>query len=318
MRKSLLKLSTFFLLLIGIVFLTGCEDESAGEDLTLVEFVQANGEYDLLVDAVVRADMVDLLNSTGPFTLFAPNDVAFQTFLDNNGFSSIDEIPEATLRRTLTGHLLAGALESTSLETGYYATFNRSTFSQEVFTDMYFSVDGAANINGSVDIITPDAILNNGVIHEVDRVIELPNVVTFPAADPNFSLLVDALTVTGLNTNFIEVLSGEGPFTVFAPTNAAFEALLDSNDDWDALADIPVATLEAVLLYHVSDAGNLRQSALTNGSSVTTLSNDAQIMIDLGEGGPAVVGNNSTANIIATNLQADNGVVHAIDAVLLP
>lgn len=318
MKKSLLRLSTVFLLILGVAFLSSCEEDAEGEDLTIVEFAQADGNYDLLVDAVIRANLVDVLNSSGPFTLFAPNDAAFQAFLDNNGFSSIDDIPESTLRRVLAGHVLVGEIASTQLETGYYATFNRSTFNQEVFTDMYVSVDGAEDINGAVNIVNADVDLNNGVIHEIDRVIDLPTVVTFPAADPNFSQLVDALAVTGLNTNFIEVLSGEGPFTLFAPTNAAFNALVDSNDDWDSIADIPAETLEAVLLYHVTDSGNLRQSALTNGSSITTLSNDATFTIDLGDGGPSIVGNNSSANIVATNLQANNGVVHVIDAVLLP
>lgn len=318
MKKSLLRLSTLFLLLLGLTFLSSCEEDSEGEDLTIVEFAQANDDFELLVDAVVRADLVDVLNSSGPFTLFAPNDAAFQAYLDNNGFSSIDDIPETTLRMVLTGHVLTGEIISTQLETGYYATFNRSTFSQDVYTDMYVSVDGAENINGSVNIVNPDIDLTNGFIHEIDRVIDLPTVVTFPAADPNFSSLADALAVTGLNTNFIEVLSGEGPFTLFAPTNAAFDALVDSNDDWDSLADIPAETLEAVLLYHVTDAGNLRQSALTNGTSITTLSNGAEFTIDLGDGGPSVIGNNSSADIVATNLQANNGVVHVIDAVLLP
>lgn len=318
MKKSFLRLSTLFLLILGVVFLSSCEKDSTGEELTIVEFAQADGDYDLLVDAVIRANLVDVLNSTGPFTLFAPNDIAFQTFLDNNGFSSINDVPTATLRSVLTGHVLIGEIASTQLETGYYSTFNRSAFNQEVFTDMYISITGAADINGAVNITNADIDLNNGVIHEIDRVIDLPSVVTFPAADPNFSLLVDALTVTGLNTDFIQVLSGEGPFTVFAPTNAAFEALLDSNDDWNSLADIPVETLEVVLLYHVTDTGNLRQSALTNGTSITTLSNGAKFTIDLGDGGPSVVGTNSSADIVATNLQANNGVVHVIDAVLLP
>jgi uncharacterized surface protein with fasciclin (FAS1) repeats len=142
--------------------------------------------------------------------------------------------------------------------------------------------------------------------------------VTFALADPNFSTLVQALTVTGLTTDFVSVLSGEGPFTVFAPTNAAFQALLDSNPDWNTLTDIPVATLEAVLLYHVTSAGNVRAEQLVNGQEVTTLSNGATFSIDLNGATPMIMAGSNQANIIATDVQATNGVIHAIDAVILP
>jgi uncharacterized surface protein with fasciclin (FAS1) repeats len=159
--------------------------------------------------------------------------------------------------------------------------------------------------------------VSNGVIHVIDAVIAPPTVVTFATADPNFSSLVAALTATGLNTDFVNVLSGAGPFTVFAPNNAAFQALLDSNPDWNTVADIPVATLEAVLLYHVAN-GNVRSTDLVDNMEVTTLSNDAKFEIDLDQNPPMIMAGSNTANIVVTDVQTQNGVIHVIDTVILP
>jgi len=151
----------------------------------------------------------------------------------------------------------------------------------------------------------------------VDEVIAIPSIVTFALAEPSFSSLVEALTDPRLSTGFVDVLTGDGPFTVFAPTNAAFQALLDSNASWNTIADIPAATLEAVLLYHVTDVGNIRSSDLTNGQVVPTLNNGATVQIQLGNVA-SVVGGSSTADIEFADIQAGNGVIHAINAVLLP
>lgn len=145
--------------------------------------------------------------------------------------------------------------------------------------------------------------------------VQLTTVVDVAAGDENFSTLVTAVGEAGL----VETLEGEGPFTVFAPTNAAFEqALIDLGITVDELLASP--DLGAILTYHVV-AGKLMAAdvvaAINAGGGAATVDtvNGAAITVEL-VGGDVVI--NGTATVIQTDLEADNGVVHVIDAVLLP
>lgn len=141
------------------------------------------------------------------------------------------------------------------------------------------------------------------------------NIVQIAQGNSDFSILVQALTRTGLSTNYATVLSGTGPFTVFAPTNAAFTALL-SELGYASLNDIPAATLEAVLKYHVV-SGKVLAASLTEGQVVTTL-NPATFTVSLSGGAKITDKNARVANITTTDLQGSNGVIHVIDKVLRP
>jgi len=130
------------------------------------------------------------------------------------------------------------------------------------------------------------------------------DIVDIAAGNDSFSTLVAAVTAAGL----VDALKGEGPFTVFAPTDEAFAALPEGTVE-ALLNDIP--TLTAILTYHVVP-GAVMSGDLSEGLTATTL-NGADITISL-EGGPSVNG----ANIIAADIEASNGVIHVIDAVILP
>ena len=146
-----------------------------------------------------------------------------------------------------------------------------------------------------------------------------PNVVTLALNNDGFTSLVAALTDSRHTTDFVSILSGDGPFTVFAPTNDAFQDLLDSDQNWNSLADVPIATLDAVLKYHVVNGANVQGNQLSNGDVFVL---GGSITIDLSTGVQIKTTSNQTVNIIvssATNdVQGTNGVVHAIDTVLLP
>lgn len=309
----------FFALLSSFVFVS-CDDNDDPEPQTpnIVEFAQSDANFSLLVDAVVKAELVDVLSGDGPFTLFAPTNQAFQAFLDAAGTGSIDNTPKEVLVEVLTNHVIAGNFSSSDLTTGYQSTLSSTSFGNDITTSVYINTDQGVTINGDITVTGPNNTVSNGIIHVIDKVIASPTVVTFALADPNFSILVAALTIPGLTTDFVGVLTGDGPFTVFAPTNAAFEALLASNPDWNQLSDIPVATLEAVLLYHVTNAGNVRSTDLSDGQVVSTLSNAATFEIDLDNPMPMIMAGSNNANIIGTDVQAQNGVVHVIDTVILP
>jgi len=318
MNKSALWL--YSLLLLGSVTLfTACEDDDGPEpmeDTTIVSFAQDNPDFSILVDAVVKAELDGVLSGTGPFTVFAPNNDAFEAFLTTAGTNTIEDTPKDILVSVLTNHVVSGNVLSTDLSTGYVPTLSETGYGNAT-TSLYVDLSNGVTLNGGASVISADNEVDNGVVHAVDQVIGLPNVVTFATSNPDLSILVEALTADGLNTNFVDVLSGDGPFTVFAPSNAAFQALLDSNDDWNDLTDIPTETLETVLLYHVTDAGNVRSDMLSDGMEVNTLASET-FTIDLSGENPTINAGSNSATIVATDIQAVNGVVHVIDTVILP
>ncbi len=297
---------------------TACDDDDddVQQPSTIVDFAQESDDYTLLAEAVVAAGLDGTLSEAGPYTVFAPDNAAFEALLASNAaWSSIDDIPTDVLVAVLTNHVLADDLSSADLTTGYYSTLSATDFGSAT-TSLYINLDNGVTINGGPTVETADVDVSNGVIHGIDAVIGLPTIVTHATANPELATLVAALTQEGLGTDFVATLSGEGPFTVFAPTNEAFQNLLDSNDDWTTLSDIPSDVLASVLSYHVTTAGNVRAADIQQGMMVSTLAGES-FTIDLGGENPTINAGANTANIIATDIQATNGVVHVIDEVLL-
>ena len=321
MKKPMIWLLGSLLTLISVTVFTACDNDDEQpmptESNTVVDYVLQDPDFSLLADAVVKAELDGVLSGDGPFTVFAPDNDAFQAFLDAIGTNTIDNTPKEALVAMLTNHVLSGNVKSGSLSTGYYSTLSATGFG-DATTSLFINVDGGVTINGTSNVSKADVEVDNGVIHVIDEVISLPSIVTFAIADPEFSSLASALVADGLSTDFLEVLNGDGPFTVFAPTNAAFQALLDSNPDWSVVADIPPSVLETVLLYHVTDAGNVRSSGLVDDMMVTTLASGSTFTIDLDPAQPTIIAGGNTARIIATDVQGINGVIHAIDTVILP
>ena len=315
--KKLLKLLP---LLTIILFLSSCSDDDdtiipvdpiTPVSNTIVDVAVNNG-LTSLVAAVTRADLVETLSGDGSFTVFAPTNEAFQEFLDSNAdFNSIDDIPVEDLRSVLLFHTLSEEVKSTDLSDTYVNTLSEGPNDEAL--SLQVEVTGDIEFNGDAIPVIVDVEASNGIVHVINKVMIPPTIVDLASNNAEFSSLVAALSTPGLTNDLVEILSGDGPFTVFAPTNAAFQALLDSNADWNALGDIPIATLEAVLLYHVVDA-NVQSDELSNGD-VPTLG--GTITIDL-TNGAQIKTSTQTVNIILTDVQGWNGVVHAIDAVLLP
>jgi uncharacterized surface protein with fasciclin (FAS1) repeats len=283
---------------------------------TIVDHAVANPNLSNLVGALTadgNTTFTDLLSGDGPFTVFAPLNAAFDAFTNPNSNA---------LNTILANHVISGAAAfSGGLSTTYTNTLGTNTDGD--FLSMYINTDDGVSINGSSAVVLADVVAVNGVIHAVDAVIDVPTVVTFAAADPNFSTLVTALTSATPGTDFVSVLSGEGPFSVFAPTNDAFQGLLDSNMAWNTVGDIEETLLTTVLSYHVV-AGNVRSGDLTNpGNTAATTLQGQDFTITLPGTGSHIAditdgSGNSSIGIIAVDVQAGNGVIHVINQVLLP
>ena len=315
------------IVLISFSTLVSCNDDNDNDvpyqpeptTNTIVDIAVGSENLTTLVAALQRADLVTTLASQGPFTVLAPSNEAFNTFLTANGFNSLDDVPTDVLTNILLNHVVGGRLASTDLTTGYASTFATSSASQTSMS-LFIDTSNGVRFNGVSSVTDADIEADNGIVHLVDAVIGLPSVVTFAVADPTFSTLVTALTRDDLTTDFVSVLStGAGtspaPFTVFAPTNDAFGLLL-TELDISGLADIDEPTLDSVLKTHVVGGANVFDTDLSDNLTVTTLGGD--LTANVTGGATLTDSSGRTIDIIATNVQADNGVIHAINKVILP
>ena len=315
MKKNFLKIT--LVLLTFVAFSCSNDDDSSQQTTnTIADFVSANPNYSSLKAALDRAGLTSTLDGTTDYTVFAPDNAAFSAFLTSNGFASLNDVPVDVLQQVLLNHVVTGTNLSTSLTTGYVKTLaTEATTSNPI--DMYINTSSGVMINGDVSVTAADIMVDNGVIHAVNKVIALPTVVTFAIADSTFDTLVAALTADAGFTyvSTLSSTSSPAPFTVFAPTNGAFGDLL-TELGVGGLGDIPTATLEATLNTHVVAGANVLSTALTDNMTVTTLGDT--FTINLGSGATFTDQNGRTGNIIVTDVQAANGVVHVIDKVILP
>ena len=310
------------ILLISLTTLQSCnnnDDDNVEDVSTIVNLAVDSADLTSLVAALDRANLVSALNGEGPFTVLAPTNDAFAAFLSANNFNSLEDVPVDILTKVLLNHVISGSLISTDLSTGYANTLATSAASQTPLS-IYVDTSNGVRFNGVSSVSAADILAVNGVIHKVDAVIGLPNIVTFATADPNFSTLVSALTRSDLTTDFVGVLSTDSatapaPFTVFAPINDAFNRLL-TELNLASLSEIDEPTLDVVLKYHVVGGANVLDSNLTDNLTISTLSGD--ITADITGGARLTDPTGRVSDIIATNVQANNGVIHAINKVILP
>lgn len=326
--QSLVKYS--YLLLLSLLIIS-CDDDnnsdSSNELANIVEIAQSNDDLTVLVQALVKADLVGTVQNAENITVFAPTNAAFTRFLATlPGISTLDDFDTADeialLRNVLLNHVISGAVTSDALFTTYTSTLAIGPNDSPV--SLYINTADGVVLNGVSTVFNADIAGSNGIVHLVNEVIGLPTIVTFALADQNFSSLVAALTRED-QPAFATVLSGNenAPFTVFAPVNTAFTNLLNSNDSWNALADVPATLLTAVLQHHVIAGGNVRSSALSNNLvTPNTLEGDAlTVRIPGTNGAPANLVDglqNADVEIVAVDVQAINGVIHAINKVMIP
>jgi len=277
---------------------------------SVLEPAYFNNNFSTLVAAAVKADLVETLLTSPNLTIFAPTNSAFEA-------AGIDvaNTDKEVLTAVLTYHVIGAKVMSTEIPREA-TTLNGNM--------VYFSLtESGAYINGNTMISAVDIESGSGVVHIINQVLLPPsgNIVEKAIAlseQGQFTSLVAALSRTANEgsqaQNLIDVLNGEGPFTVFAPTDDAFQALLDSKDEWSSLNDIPLETLVSVLTYHVVPARAYDKdlaSSLVNGELPTAAGQN--IAIDLN-----TLTINESASIIGVNTNATNGVIHIINNVLLP
>ncbi len=322
--KKIFQLTRMLTLVFGLTFFLACDldDDSPTVELpetNLIDVAKGNADLSNLVAAIDRAGLTDTFEGTTSFTIIAPNNEAFTAFLGQAGFSSLEQVPVATLQQLLKYHVLENSVESsllTGLQKNYVPTLADGPTTGNLV--LYFDATDGVRFNGASTVDTPDIPASNGIIHIVDAVIALPTLETFIATDDNFKELDTAIDVVSPNSELDEALEAEGPITIFAPDVMAFEALLDTNPDWNFSSDIPEDLLISVLSHHVV-AGNILAADIDGGQTVMSLEGDELLFANMGGELELTDGSgNAGIKIAVTDIQASNGVIHLVDTVLLP
>jgi uncharacterized surface protein with fasciclin (FAS1) repeats len=318
-------------ILIGIVlvsFTLSCSNDNEefyNEPQTILNIIESNSNYSGLAYALQKTGLdssFDGSNSNDSHTLYAPNNMAFARFLMESGFSTIDDIPLDILKKVLLNHVMVDIIRYRDFETGYYKSAAQY-INGDSMTNLSIHIEQVnmrVTLNGESRITQGNVDASNGIIHAVDKIIPIPSIVTFAKADKNLGNLLLALTRSDLTTDFPTILSTElgtspAPFTVFAPLNQAFVDLL-TELNLSSLSDIDEPTLNATLTYHVIGEANAYSTDLSDNQQLNTLG--GPITANISGGATLTDGNSRVSNIIAVDIQANNGVIHVIDKVILP
>jgi len=273
---------------------------------TIVDIAIEDGRFTTLVAAVQAADLVDTLQGEGPFTVFAPTDDAFAKLPKGTLEDLLKPENKQMLTDILLYHVVAGKVMASDVSA---LTEAMTVLGKNVAVKVE---SGKVFINDA-EVVISDIEASNGVIHVIDTVILPPteeqvmDIIDTAISDGRFTTLVAAVQAAGL----VDTLKGEGPFTVFAPTDDAFAKLPAGTID-ELLKPENKQQLSDILLYHVM-IGKVMAESVTDGLIAdSALGTSLFFKLDMGN---AYV---NEAKIIITNIETSNGVIHVIDTVILP
>lgn len=309
------------LLASSALILTGCSDDDDPAPVscsgTIAEIADCNSDFDTLFAAVGAANLGATLG-TGQFTVFAPTDTAFAELLADLGVTSQQFLQRPDLRNILLYHVVSGSVNADAATT-LAQSMNPTTTTVETSTIALSLNNDDLFVNRS-QVVTPNIEATNGIIHVIDKVLIPPdtfNVVETAQTDGRFDILAEAVGKAGLATT----LATTSNITVFAPTDDAFNALVASSDQFNQASDIlALSNLSDILQYHVlgSEVNSTTAVGLA-GNTTTPLNTSANLAIS-GDANNLYI---NTSRVITDGVQtvdvdASNGIIHAIDKVLLP
>jgi uncharacterized surface protein with fasciclin (FAS1) repeats len=270
------------------------------DEKDIVDTAVGAGKFQTLVAAVKAAELVDVLKSKGPFTVFAPSDEAFAKLPKGTVEMLLKPENKSKLVQLLTYHVVPGRVDATQVVKINSAASVAGPSISIVVKDNKVMVDNA-------NVVATDISCTNGLIHVIDAVIMPRDIVDTAVAAGSFNTLVAAVKAAGL----VETLKGDGPFTVFAPTDEAF-AKLPKDTLESLLKPENKDKLAAILTYHVvagkvlaADVVKIDSAKTVNGQSVKVSTEKDAVMVD-------------GAKVLKTDVLGSNGVIHVIDSVILP
>ncbi|NJN24988.1 MAG: fasciclin domain-containing protein [Cyclobacteriaceae bacterium] len=276
---------------------------------TIVEVPLFRKDYSILTAALVKADLVSTLLGAGPFTVFAPNNAAFEAA----GITSLDGLTKEALAPILLYHVLGSKVLSSAL------TSEATTLSDAM--KLYFSLGEMNYINGTTMITGVDIEKSNGVIHTIDKtlippsntVVEIAVALSQATENAEFKTLVALLTNPAQQAVLDAISDADGNFTIFAPTDAAFDEISA------VTATLSNEQISKVLTYHVIGS-RIYSTDLINGAEPATV-NGEKLKVNINDGVVTLTDKDQAsadAKVITVNVNGKNGVIHVIDKVLIP
>ena len=281
---------------------TICESYMWTPPVDIATTAMSTGIHNSLVGALSVSQLVTTLQGEGPFTVFAPTDQAFaDAGIDLNTFTTDEQI--ATLTDILLYHVYSGAVNAADVTDGL-------TVAMVNGDEASFTVTDGNVMVGDATVVLADVPASNGVIHVIDKVLMPPADLVDIAAVAMSTGVHDSLVAALVKADLVTTVQGDGPFTVFAPTDQAFA---DAGIDLDSFTtDEQIATLTDILLYHVY-SGAVHAADVTDGLTVAMVNGDeASFTVT---DGTVMVGD---ATVTSADVMASNGVIHVIDKVLMP
>jgi transforming growth factor-beta-induced protein len=284
-------------------------DEEENNDPTdnIIEAATEAGSFTVLLSAIEEAGLTATLeDEMEEFTVFAPTDAAFTALLTALDIDAATLLGVENLSEILLYHVLDG--EYSAQDVIDNAPFSMTTLEG---SDVDLSLmDGKAYING-VEIVTTDIYTTNGVIHVIEEVIlPLEDIVATATAAGSFTTLLAAVEEAGLTATLQDEMS---QFTVFAPTDAAFTALLTALDI-DAATLLGVENLSDILLYHVLSGAYYSTDVVAGAPFSLATVEGSDVDFTVMDGKAYING----VEIVTTDILTSNGVIHVIEEVILP
>jgi uncharacterized surface protein with fasciclin (FAS1) repeats len=298
----------------------GSDDDDHNPAAQTLAQVASGGGFTALVAAATKAGLADeLAAASANLTVFAPTNTAFNALATTLGFADatamVTALPASALESILSYHLLPARRTAADITAGGPTQTTAYSFAGAA-TRLGVNTSNGVRLTDAVlteaTVTSANVAASNGIIHVIDKVLVPPgvlNLVQMAQLNPNFSTLVGAVGTAGLATT----LSGTGPFTVFAPTNAAFTAIQST------VAGLTPAQLGTVLTYHALGSQVLSTQIPFN-TPIATLANQ-NITIATGPSPTIATITDTTgggSRIVNVDIRASNGVIHVIDRVLLP
>lgn len=350
-KKNIICYFTSLMMLLLVLVSCDIEDDNskliplvpgAGVEnpVTISQIIIANPELSILESLLRRIEtsasiesnrLLTNLNIPGNTTVFAPTNLAFETFFSNNNITNVDNLDIDVITNLVLNHVVTGEFLSNNLSSGYVSTLaTRGVGNNQVNLSMYVNTTDGVLLNGTTKVISPDVDANNGVIHIVDSVINLPSVASLITSNPDFSSLTQAVmhadsdATTPIVANALSDLGVS--LTVFAPNNAAFTSLLQELDPTaSSIQSVPSNQVATILTLHVVST-NTNTAPISSNLFVNRSSTNLQTLLMGAAGRVNFDGQTLTiidpsmrvSNIIPViDIQGINGVVHTIDKVLL-
>lgn len=310
-KNSIFHLGLIFLLAVTTTTLNGCLSNS--DDPTypeLLEVARSESSISIFVSAIERSDFISNMLENVDYTFLAPNNDAFTEYLNASGYGSVDSIPPTLLNHLVNYHIQFGYAPVENIVSNYYATPSLAGYGGRQMTLLVEQLSGGLAFNGDTRLVRGDIKADNGIIHIIDQVLTLPNVKRAIEQNTQFSSLLQAMEKSDMDV----LLQNSSPYTLLAPSNEAFNIYFSNNTDYANVNEVPKDTLVKLMKYHMLP-GNMPLDSLSGKTFPTVLAGASlefmpQIsgMLNVGGSGDVLLG----------DIQTTNGIVHAIDRVLIP